>query len=178
MEGSSAPERTTSGNAVPTFAGGGGASTGIQMALGRSVDVAVNHDPEACGMHRSNHPLTYHCCEDIFAFDLEDYIKRRRRRVGAAWFSPDCKHFSKAKGGGDGIGCTKAGKGVKIMIMVDAVGLPVAACATSAGPHESTLVQELFNFMLCQQLKRETAQPDQGCASRKCFQKISSIGHS
>jgi transposase len=83
--------------------------------------------------------------------------------------------FSKAKGGGDGIGCTKAGKGVKIMIMVDAVGLPVAACATSAGPHESTLVQELFNFMLSSQMperligdkaydsdKLDTALADQG----------------
>lgn len=56
--------------------------------------------------------------------------------------------FSKAKGGGDGIGCTKAGKGVKIMIMVDAKGLPMAACSTSASPHESTLVQRLFDFMV------------------------------
>lgn len=59
--------------------------------------------------------------------------------------------FSKARGGGDGIGCTKAGKGVKIMIMVDAQGLPVAACTTSASPHESTLVQQLFEFMITKQ---------------------------
>jgi transposase len=59
--------------------------------------------------------------------------------------------FSKAKSGGDGIGCTKAGKGVKIMIMVDAKGLPVAACSTSASPHESGLVQELFEFMIASQ---------------------------
>ena len=59
--------------------------------------------------------------------------------------------FSKAKGGGDGIGCTKAGKGVKIMIMVDAKGLPMAAYSTSASPHESKLVQRLFDFMACEQ---------------------------
>ncbi len=59
--------------------------------------------------------------------------------------------FSKAKSGGDGIGCTKAGKGVKIMIMVDAKGLPVAACSTSASPHESGLLQELFEFMIASQ---------------------------
>ena len=56
--------------------------------------------------------------------------------------------FAKAKGGGDGIGCTKAGKGVKIMLMVDARGLPVSVETTSAGPHESRLVQRLFDFML------------------------------
>ena len=56
--------------------------------------------------------------------------------------------FSKAKGGGDGIGCTKAGKGVKIMILVDAKGLPVAVTTSSASPHESRLIQELFGFML------------------------------
>jgi len=56
--------------------------------------------------------------------------------------------FSKAKGGGDGVGCTKAGKGVKIMIMVDAPGLPIAVNTGSASPHESTLVEPLFDFMI------------------------------
>jgi len=60
--------------------------------------------------------------------------------------------FSKARGGGDGIGCTKAGKGVKIMVMVDAHGLPVAISTCSASPHESQLVQELFDFMLTEQM--------------------------
>lgn len=70
--------------------------------------------------------------------------------------------FSKAKSGGDGIGCTKAGKGVKIMIMVDAKGLPVAAYSTSASPHESGLVQELFQFMI-------TAQPPERLIGDKAY---------
>jgi DNA (cytosine-5)-methyltransferase 1 len=82
---------------VDNFAGGGGASTGIFMALGRCVNEAVNHNEEALGMHRINHPQTVHHQEDVFAIDP---IKvTRGRRVGAGWFSPDCRHFSKAKGG-------------------------------------------------------------------------------
>ena len=82
---------------VDNFAGGGGASTGIELALGRSVDEALNHDPKALAMHRINHPQTRHHCEDIRAADP---IKiANGRPVGLAWFSPDCKHFSKAKGG-------------------------------------------------------------------------------
>lgn len=79
------------------FAGGGGASTGIELALGRHVDHAVNHDQFALGMHRINHPQTIHHCEDIF--DVDPLTMTEGRRVGLGWFSPDCKHFSKAKGG-------------------------------------------------------------------------------
>lgn len=79
------------------FAGGGGASTGIYMALGRHVDHAANHDPLALGMHRINHPQTIHHCEDIF--DVDPARLAGNRRIGFGWFSPDCKHFSKAKGG-------------------------------------------------------------------------------
>lgn len=82
---------------VDCFAGGGGASTGIEAALGRAVDVAINHDPEAVELHRVNHPNTRHYCEDIFAVDPLEATAGRP--VGLAWFSPDCKHFSKAKGG-------------------------------------------------------------------------------
>jgi len=82
---------------VDNFAGGGGASTGIELALGRHVDIAINHDPEALAMHEANHPQTRHIPEDVFAVDP---VKATAgRRVGLAWFSPDCKHFSKAKGG-------------------------------------------------------------------------------
>ena len=82
---------------VDNFAGGGGASTGIEAALGRPVDIAVNHDLEALAMHAANHPGTLHLCEDVWAVDPVAVCKGRP--VDLAWFSPDCKHFSKAKGG-------------------------------------------------------------------------------
>src|SRR5262245_28079150 len=82
---------------VDNFAGGGGASLGIERALGRSPDIAVNHDPEAIAMHKANHPDTHHFCEDVWAVDPVEACGSRP--VGLAWFSPDCKHFSKAKGG-------------------------------------------------------------------------------
>lgn len=82
---------------VDNFAGGGGASTGIEMATGYSVDIAINHDPEAIKMHKANHPSTKHYCEDVWQIDP---IKAcNGNPVALAWFSPDCKHFSKAKGG-------------------------------------------------------------------------------
>ncbi|WP_430470035.1 DNA cytosine methyltransferase [Thalassospira lucentensis] len=82
---------------VDNFAGGGGASTGIEMALGRPVNIAINHDANAVIMHQANHPHTKHLCEDVFAVDPVAVCKGRR--VGLAWFSPDCTHHSKAKGG-------------------------------------------------------------------------------
>lgn len=82
---------------VDNFAGGGGASTGIEMATGYSVDIAINHDPEAIKMHKANHPNTKHYCEDVWQVDPIEACKGHP--VGLAWFSPDCKHFSKAKGG-------------------------------------------------------------------------------
>tara|TARA_R110001583_G_scaffold189552_2_gene352690 strand:- start:1598 stop:3406 length:1809 start_codon:yes stop_codon:yes gene_type:complete len=82
---------------VDNFAGGGGASTGIEMALGRPVNIAINHDREAVTMHQANHPHTQHFCEDVFAIDPAQVCKGRR--VALAWFSPDCTHHSKAKGG-------------------------------------------------------------------------------
>ena len=82
---------------VDNFAGGGGASTGIEMATGRSVDIAINHDPEAIKMHKANHPNTKHYCESVWDVDPVEACKGRK--VGLTWFSPDCKHFSKAKGG-------------------------------------------------------------------------------
>lgn len=82
---------------VDNFAGGGGASTGIELALGRHVDLSWNHDPEACAMHAANHPQTQHFCQDVF--DADPVEACAGRPVGLAWFSPDCKHFSKAKGG-------------------------------------------------------------------------------
>lgn len=81
---------------VDNFAGGGGASTGIELAIGRSVDIAINHDENAIAMHRTNHPDTLHYCESVF--DVDPIVATAGRRVGLAWFSPDCRHFSKAKG--------------------------------------------------------------------------------
>lgn len=82
---------------VDNFAGGGGASTGIELATGYSVDIAINHDPEAIKMHKANHPNTKHYCENVWAIDPVKACNGHP--VGLAWFSPDCKHFSKAKGG-------------------------------------------------------------------------------
>ena len=82
---------------VDNFAGGGGASTGIELATGRSVDIAINHDPAAIAMHRANHPSSKHYCENVW--DVDPVEACAGRPVGLAWFSPDCKHFSKAKGG-------------------------------------------------------------------------------
>jgi DNA (cytosine-5)-methyltransferase 1 len=82
---------------VDNFAGGGGASTGIEMALGCPVTIAINHDANAVTMHKANHPHTEHLCEDVFAVDPKAVCKGRR--VKLAWFSPDCTHHSKAKGG-------------------------------------------------------------------------------
>lgn len=82
---------------IDNFAGGGGASTGIELALGRRVDIAINHDPEAVAMHTANHPETKHYCESVWEIDPREVTQGRP--VGLVWLSPDCKHFSKAKGG-------------------------------------------------------------------------------
>ncbi|OCJ05292.1 C-5 cytosine-specific DNA methylase [Rhizobium sp. AC44/96] len=82
---------------VDSLAGGGGASTGIEMALGRSPDIAINHNADALALHAANHPDTLHLSENIFKVDPLDHVAGKH--VGLAWFSPDCKHFSKAKGG-------------------------------------------------------------------------------
>lgn len=81
---------------VDNFAGGGGASTGIEISTGRLVALAVNHDPAAILMHKTNHPYTEHFQASVW--DIDPVAVCRGRRVGLAWFSPDCKHFSKAKG--------------------------------------------------------------------------------
>lgn len=82
---------------VDLFAGGGGASTGIEQAIGRPVDVAVNHDPEAVSLHQANHPQTRHFVSDVF--EVDPLAVTDGQPVGLLWASPDCKHFSKAKGG-------------------------------------------------------------------------------
>lgn len=82
---------------IDNFAGGGGASTGIEQALGRPVDIAINHDKAAIAMHRMNHRFTEHYCESVW--DVNPVELCRGRKVALMWLSPDCKHFSKAKGG-------------------------------------------------------------------------------
>ena len=82
---------------VDLFAGGGGVSTGIEMALGRGPDIAINHDPEAIAMHTANHPQTRHYCENIWKVNPREAVNGQE--VDFLWASPDCKHFSKAKGG-------------------------------------------------------------------------------
>ena len=82
---------------VDCFAGGGGASTGIEAALGRPIDIAINHDPQAIAMHVANHPETRHYCENVW--DVDPREATSGRPVGLAWFSPDCTFHSKARGG-------------------------------------------------------------------------------
>lgn len=90
------PSFNFGGLVIDNFAGGGGASTGIEMALGRPVDIAINHDPEAIAMHEINHPNTRHYCESVWEVDPRAITSGQP--VDLCWFSPDCKHFSKAKG--------------------------------------------------------------------------------
>ena len=82
---------------IDNFAGGGGTSTGLEQAFGRPVDIAINHDAEALAMHAANHPHTTHLCESVW--DVDPIKVTGNRPVGLVWLSPDCKHFSKAKGG-------------------------------------------------------------------------------
>ena len=82
---------------VDSFAGGAGASTGLELATGQVVNVAINHDPDAILMHRTNHPHTEHYQASVW--DVDPVEVCRGRKVGLLWASPDCKHFSKAKGG-------------------------------------------------------------------------------
>ena len=82
---------------IDNFAGGGGTSEGLEQAFGRPVDIAINHDPEALAMHALNHPKTLHLCESVW--DVHPARVTRNQPVGLVWLSPDCKHFSKAKGG-------------------------------------------------------------------------------
>lgn len=82
---------------IDCFAGGGGASKGIELALNRPIDIAINHDPEAIRIHKANHPHTLHLTEDIFTVDLQKYVAGRK--VDLMWASPDCTSHSKAKGG-------------------------------------------------------------------------------
>jgi DNA (cytosine-5)-methyltransferase 1 len=82
---------------VDLFAGGGGASSGIESALGRSPDIAINHDPHAVQMHEANHPATEHYCESVY--DVDPRKATGGQPVGLLWLSPDCRHFSRAKGG-------------------------------------------------------------------------------
>lgn len=91
------PAFNFSGLVIDNFAGGGGASTGIELGIGRPVDIAINHDPEAVAMHDINHPHTKHFCESVWEVDPRVIVDGRP--VDLCWFSPDCKHFSKAKGG-------------------------------------------------------------------------------
>ncbi|KFJ12986.1 C-5 cytosine-specific DNA methylase family protein [Delftia acidovorans] len=82
---------------IDNFAGGGGTSTGLEAAFGRPVDIAINHDPEALAMHAANHPHTLHLCESVW--DVNPIQVTGNQPVALVWLSPDCKHFSKAKGG-------------------------------------------------------------------------------
>ena len=81
---------------IDIFAGGGGASTGIEMATGKYIDIAVDHDPDAILMHKTNHPNTLHLQENIW--DVKPTEVTKGRPVGLLWASPDCTHFSKARG--------------------------------------------------------------------------------
>lgn len=97
---------------VDNFAGGGGASTGIELATGQPVSIAINHDESAILMHKRNHPYTEHYQEDVWSIDPKEVV--RGRHVRLAWFSPDCKHFSRAKGAAEKITAADPEKGAKL----------------------------------------------------------------
>ena len=82
---------------IDLFAGGGGASTGIELAIGRAVDIAINHDPEAVSLHQANHPQTMHYVSDVF--EVDPRLVTNGQRIGLLWASPDCTYHSKARGG-------------------------------------------------------------------------------
>lgn len=82
---------------IDNFAGGGGTSEGLEVAFGRPVDIAINHDEQALAMHALNHPFTHHLCESVW--DVDPIKVTNNQPVALVWLSPDCKHFSKAKGG-------------------------------------------------------------------------------
>lgn len=82
---------------IDSFAGGGGASSGIEEALGRHIDIAINHNKEAISMHKRNHPKTLHINENVWSIDPNKVCDGRK--VGLSWFSPDCTHHSRARGG-------------------------------------------------------------------------------
>lgn len=82
---------------IDNFAGGGGASFALMEAFGRKVDIAINHNAEALAMHEANHPETNHILSDVF--EVDPFEVCGGRPIDAAWFSPDCTHFSRAKGG-------------------------------------------------------------------------------
>ncbi|WP_223814229.1 hypothetical protein [Roseicitreum antarcticum] len=94
---------------IDSFAGGGGASTGIEAALGRSPDVAINHNAAALALHAANHPETLHLDSNIW--DVKPLEVTGGRHVGLLWASPDCKHFSKAKGGARAIAISATSHG-------------------------------------------------------------------
>lgn len=83
---------------VDLFAGGGGASHGIEQATGRPPDIAINHDPHAIQMHEENHPATRHYCQSVFHREVHPTVLVGNQRVGLLWLSPDCRHFSRARG--------------------------------------------------------------------------------
>ena len=86
---------------IDLFAGGGGASTGIEQAIGRPVDIAINHDPEAISIHAANHPHTQHYTADVF--EVDPLEATQGQSVGLLWASPSCTHFSRARGGEAGM---------------------------------------------------------------------------
>lgn len=81
---------------IDNFAGGGGASEGIELATKRKVDIAINHDPSSIRLHKTNHPNTKHYCENVW--DVDPVEATQGQPVALCWFSPDCKYFSRAKG--------------------------------------------------------------------------------
>ncbi len=141
---------------VDNFAGFGGASTGIERAIGRPVDIAINHAPDALALHAANHPQTLHLCESVWDVDPREVAQGRR--VGLAWFSPDCKHFSKAKGG----------KPVEKRIRGLAwVAVRWAGALKPTGQHPRVIVLENVEEFVTWGPLRADGRPDQAQAGRE-----------
>lgn len=139
---------------IDNFAGGGGASTGIEWAMGRSPDIAINHNPEAVAMHKLNHPATKHYCEDVWQVDPAEAT--RGRPVGLAWFSPDCTKYTisdigmcmlqphelfRAQGFGDDVKL-RGTKTSQVRLCGNSVSPPVAAAIVRANMFQQVGVAE------------------------------------
>lgn len=150
---------------VDSFAGGGGASQGILWALGRSPDIAINHDKEAIALHAANHPDSLHLAEDVWHVDPVEACAGRP--VGLMWLSPDCKHFSKAKGG----------KPVSKKIR----GLAWVACRWAKAVRPRVIVLEnVEEFQTWGPVDRVTQRPDaarKGLTFKRFIGRLGSLGY-
>ena len=151
---------------VDSFAGGGGASFGIELATGRSPDIAINHDAESIALHKANHPGTRHYTEDVWHVDPVEAT--RGQRVGLMWLSPDCKHFSKAKGS------------APVSPRVRGLAWTAVRWAQSSAKPRVLVLENVEEFQTWGPIARETQRPDpnkKGKTFRAFCNKLRKLGY-